>query len=420
MSKIKNFLRTLFTAGAITTTACSIPDIADNIESILNSAQEHISEFQQSDEYKRYLAQQWVERQVIERVNFVREQFNNYNSSYASFQNNMEDFVVSSAEAFWDLTHPEFDLIPDPIEQKVENIINPIFGFNSSTIISSSETRTTADFDSFADIDSSIVVDFQERYNSPLDIQGFVVDTLEHQLSYLTYGEHNYIPSTKIALNENVGNCSATAISLIPVALEDDNYPSIILRMYNKEEQISIANLDLIHYTPGAGHTVFLYHPDLIGDTPQHNFYNNESTLGLEIFSEISFRDFIHNQPGWYTAGVNASDFNGPYNSVEQIVEHYGYCNRVILNLNDYDVDFKYSNEDLLESIPGYLEREPRADLQDDWQIDLTDRVKIFIDNPFIPDPEDNTMYAEDREYPYLSLLGHYIPLLSQNSESTR
>jgi hypothetical protein len=133
----------------------------------------------------------------------------------------------------------------------------------------------------------------------------------------------------------------------------------------------------------------------------------------------------MHNQPGWYTAGINLSDFTGPHNSIEDIVRDFRFTEYTIVNINDFikkypDHDFRFGNENLYNYLPGPSHTIYREDLQDDWKINLTNRVTILIDNPFIPDPEDNIIYAEEGEHTYIAFLGNYFPLLSQNSESTR
>ena len=337
MGRIRRYINNLVATTLITlSSACSMPSNI-TIESVVNSAQEHISEFVDSDEYQRYLFDKGL--------NYTLNEFNDWKDSQ----------------------------------------INSFFGL---VTITPSQRTTTVDFDSFADIDSTIVTDFAARYSNPLEMKPFLVDTLDFVSAGSMYGKSLYIPSTKVVLSENAGVCLSASVSLIPAALEDDKYLPIVLMMYNKEK---ILNEDLnIRFTgPGRGHAVFLYHKDLIGDTPSSHHYDSNSS----IFN-LSFREFMHNQHGWYTAGMNSYDFAGPYDSINDIVKHYGYCNSVTLNLNDYDVDFQYSNDNLWASLPNSSDAEIRQDLEDDFKIDLTDRVTILIDSKTnIPQNQFQTNY---------------------------
>jgi len=325
MGKIRQYIDNLTAATLITlSSACVIPNIGTTIDSVVNSAQEHIAEFVESNEDTKPLFKTFISKEL--------DEFNDWKDSQ----------------------------------------INSFFGL---VTITSSQRTTTVDFDSFADIDSTIVTDFAARYSNPLEMKPFLVDTLDFVSAGSMYGKSLYIPSTKVVLSENAGVCLSASVSLIPAALEDDKYLPIVLMMYNKE---TILNEDLnIRFTgPGSGHAVFLYHNNLIGDTPSSYHYDSNSSI-----LNLSFREFMHNQPGWYTAGINSHDFAGPYDSVNDIVKHYSYCNSVILNLNDYDVDFQYSNDNLWDSLPNRSDAEIRQDLEDDFKINLNNRVTILIDN---------------------------------------
>ncbi|MCK5107597.1 MAG: hypothetical protein KAQ83_02630 [Nanoarchaeota archaeon] len=399
MGELRSKFNKLATAIAITlSTACSMPNNI-TIDSVINSAQEHISEFVESEEYTRYLFRENIKEIAQSVFDTASEQVNTYfsisnkvedsiisfskdlvltpiNRSF-SLQDKMENFVSSSVEDIWDFIHKS---PPRRIELWADRQINSLFGFNTTHSVPS---NATVDFDSFADIDSTIVTDFAARYSNPLEMKPFLVDTLDFVSAGSMYGKSLYIPSTKVILSENAGVCLSASVSLIPAALEDDGYLPSILIMYNKERVLD-EDSNISFTGPGVGHAVFLYHNDLIGKTLQHTFYNNE------FVGELFFRDFMHNQPGWYTAGINARDFAGPYDSVDDVVENYSYCKSLALNLNDFDLDFKYSNNNIYnEFMQGSSSASYRGDLENGIQLKLTPRVTILIDDSFIQELQE-------------------------------
>ena len=101
----------------------------------------------------------------------------------------------------------------------------------------------------------------------------------------------------------------------------------------------------------------------------------------------------MHKQPGWYTAGINGSDFTGPHQGIEEIVEHFDYCRYIVLNLNDYPVDFKYYDSNIFYFLDGYEQAEYREDLGLNVKLNLSRRVCLLI-NPF-PEVQDDVVYAE-------------------------